>query len=558
MRSRQVGAGGGEEPASLQALLSCDPPGGREAGASRPSIADPVALFRHLEASGRFHRDTGFGRLFHPGRVSLRENIPSNSLHVVIEGNHIAAHVDRVSPLGLRPERPSRYSLRRAAAHNLDGMAQDFVRLVRGRQGDHRSALDCEWLHELSPDLLSEADLLDRATSAWSVQVEAQVTGMLDETRLRGALRAVLGDRHPDHELLVVPCPEESDLDAARTQLQGHPAGLTDWPPLRAALARHPAGDLLMLNINHAACDGFDALRLLQAIASSYASGTAPEAPFDVPAVYELPVRPASAPVSVWAARYRSAVERLRDLLARPAQLAVDEDRDDPGFGFHLVCLSAEQSRQVVSLDRYATSRSFLLAGLHRAIGEWNAQHGAPGRRVGVLAPIDLRPPDWPEGRIGNFSVTARVSTSRRHRRDVGSALRAVAAQTIRNKRTRTGIALLAGLERSGLLPLWSKQSRVVLQPVTRNHRVDTALLANLGHLEEAPSFGERAGETVHVWFSLPARTPMTLCVGAVTLSGRLHLVLRYPRRLFSADAARRFGDCLVDQVTGSGQLPRS
>ncbi len=105
------------------------------------SIDDPVALFRHLDASGRFHRDTGIGRLFHPGQVSLRENVPNDSLHVVIEGNRVSAHVDRVSPLGVRPAGPSRYSVRRAAAHNVVGMAQDVVALLRGRQGDHPNRL---------------------------------------------------------------------------------------------------------------------------------------------------------------------------------------------------------------------------------------------------------------------------------------------------------------------------------------------------------------------------------------------------------------------------------
>jgi NRPS condensation-like uncharacterized protein len=156
----------------------------------------------------------------------------------------------------------------------------------------------------------------------------------------------------------------------------------------------------------------------------------------------------------------------------------------------------------------------------------------------------------WPEDRIGNFSVTARVLTSRRHRSDSAAALRAVTSQTTRNKRSRTGIALLAALDRSGLLPLWSKQSLVVLQPLTRNRLVDTALLANLGWVEKAPWFGDEAGETVHVWFSSPSRAPQMLCVGAVTVSGQLHLVLRYPHRLFDAAAAERFADCLVAELT--------
>ena len=119
--------------------------------ATEPTIADPVAYFRRLVSSGRFHRDSGFGRIYHPGSVSLRENAPADSLHIVVNGDHISAHVDKVSPLGEKPG----YSFQRTALHNVVGAAQDLVRLLRGRKGDHRSHLDCAWVwegHQATPD----------------------------------------------------------------------------------------------------------------------------------------------------------------------------------------------------------------------------------------------------------------------------------------------------------------------------------------------------------------------------------------------------------------------
>jgi len=516
-----------------------------------PTIADPVALFRHLEVSRHFHRDTGFGRMFHPGRVSFREHRPTDSLHVIVHGNRVAAHVDRVSPLGVQTRRRPRYSLRATAAHNLVGMAEDLLGFLRGRQGDHRSELDCEWLWDRTHDLPKAGGLLDPESSAWSVQMEAQVSGALDEVRLRDALASVLCRRPFDQEpLRVFECPDDAALERARVEFHRQAAGMSEWPPLRAGLARRPDGDVFLLNVNHAAGDGFATRSLLDTIAQAYATGATPEAAPDFPAVRDLPVRPASASVSVAMAVAHSVVERVRDLLGRPAQLVPDGARGDAAFGFHQVCLSVADTARVVDATRPGTSRNVLLAGLHRAIGEWNLRHGAPARRIGVLVPVDLRPDDWPADRLGNFSVTARVLTSRRHRSDSANALRAVTSQTTRNKRSRTGVALIAALDRSGLLPLWSKQSVVVLQPLTRNRLVDTALLANLGWVGEAPCFGHEAGETVHVWFSLPSRAAQMLCVGAVTVSGQLHLVLRYPHRLFDADAARRFADCLVAELT--------
>jgi NRPS condensation-like uncharacterized protein len=527
---------------TLQARLAGD---AEERGAphAEPAIAQPVAFFRRLVSSGRFHRDSGLGRIYHPGSISLRENSPTDSLHVVISGDHISAHVDRVSPLGDHPG----YSFRRAALHNVVGAAQDLVRLLRGRKGDHRSHLDCAWMWDGTtkpdPDHLLEP-------AAWSVHLEAKVEGSIDDLRLGKALDTVLGHRPAGHDPLdVVRCPDDAAVDAARAELLAEPVPMTEWPPLRARLAHHPDGDVLLLSVNHGASDGFSALRVLESIVEAYREGDASGPSLDFLAVNDLPVRPTSAAVSAAGVWYRDTVERVRDRLAHPARLAADGADDRPGYGFHSVALSVADTRRVANVHRQGTARNVLLAGLHLAIGDWNLAHGTPGRRVGVLIPVDLRPPDWPSERVANFCVTARVSTSRRHRSGQRAALRAITAQKDRNKRFRTGVALLAALDRNGLLGLWAKQSLVVLQPLTRNREVDTALLANVGWLDAPPSFGAEAGATTHVWYSLPARTPQCLCIGAAVVAGRLHLTFRYPHRLFGPDAARRFAEAYVDQI---------
>jgi len=187
-------AGDDHPQETLQSQLSGGPDGpagdqqpGPADGETPPPITDPVALLHDLETSGRFHRDTGFGRLFHPGSISFRENRPNDSLHIVVHDDRIAAHVDRVSPLGTRAGGSIRYSLRRAATHNLVGMAQDTVQLLRGRQGDHRSELDCEWLWEPGRGVPDASDLLDPEASAWSVHFEARVAGSLDVARSSAA-----------------------------------------------------------------------------------------------------------------------------------------------------------------------------------------------------------------------------------------------------------------------------------------------------------------------------------------------------------------------------------
>lgn len=516
-----------------------------------PSIGDPVALLHYLDVSGHFHRDGPAGRLYHLGQVSLRENVPTDSLHVAVDDNRVTAHVDKVSPLKENARGKSRYSVPRALLHNVAGAAHDAMTLLRGRQGDHRCKLDCEWVADEGASGPKRRELLDPADATWSVQLEARVAGSLDDDRMRATLAAVLGDQIPANERLVIAeCDDDDDLDAARVQLQGTPVSLKDGPPVHACLAHHPDGDVLMLNINHAAADGYGALQVLRRIALAYTGDVGAVAELDWLAIRDLPVQPgAAAPDPTPLRLGKLALERLRDALARPAQLAPDEPDSSGGYGFHLCSLSADETRRVGRVEGAPGDGHPLMAALHLAIGDWNLEHGAPGRTVGVLAPANLRPDDWPEHTIGNFSVTTRVSTSRRERSDAKAALKAIAVQSKRNMNTRSGIALIAALQRAGLLALWAKQSVVVLQPIDSNENADTAMLCNLGWIDDAPQFGPDAGETVELWFSPPARSPDTLCVGAITVGERLHLTFRYPLDVLAPDAARRFAESYVEHV---------
>ncbi len=114
---------------------------------------DPGTLLRALENSERFRRDTGLGAIYHPGKLSFREVRPTDSMHIIIDGDRISAHIDDISPFKCQPDGTARYSLSRIVAHNLSGMSADLVRLVRGRSGQQRCKLECEqvWVDEESP-----------------------------------------------------------------------------------------------------------------------------------------------------------------------------------------------------------------------------------------------------------------------------------------------------------------------------------------------------------------------------------------------------------------------
>jgi HAD superfamily hydrolase (TIGR01490 family) len=113
----------------------------RRGAAHHFTTADPAALLRELEESGRFRRDTRLGAIFHRGQVSLREVSPTHSLHITVgKGNRVSAHVDRYSPLATRqPEQVARYAFHRVAAHNVAGIAGGLARLVPSRRRRRRA-----------------------------------------------------------------------------------------------------------------------------------------------------------------------------------------------------------------------------------------------------------------------------------------------------------------------------------------------------------------------------------------------------------------------------------
>lgn len=120
-------------------------PSGAVGGSEEPVVKAPEPVFSDLDASGRFHRDTTVGRLFHPGTVSFREISPVDSLHITVSpDNRVSVHVDSVSPLDVRPGRRTRYSVVRAVGHNAVHVFEAAVRACTRRRADHRCHLDCE------------------------------------------------------------------------------------------------------------------------------------------------------------------------------------------------------------------------------------------------------------------------------------------------------------------------------------------------------------------------------------------------------------------------------
>lgn len=415
---------------------------------------------------------------------------------------------------------------------------------------------------------------LDNPLEPWSVQLEVGVTGRLDEPRLRVAIAAAmarhpmararavparLSDRHGQWEitptpnldpLRVVDCPRLEDLDAARAELYSIAVPLTESPPLRLALAHRPQGDLLLLNVNHAAFDGFGAVRFLRSIARAYTGEADPEPAVDLDEARDIERHLAAPDRRTRAGRFKLLGSWLLDVTRPTARFAADPTTADAGYGFCQISLPADLTLALTGGS--ATVNDLLVGALHLAIAGWNAEHDAECDRVGVLVPVNLRPQAWRDDVATNLVLQARIVSTIDDRTHAKTLLRSVSAQSKRLK-SGEGAALFELLRGWASWPVWAKRLLSPALTATGNRLVDTAILSNLGKLD-APDFGPDAGETMECWFSAPTRMPCGLSVGAVTLNKRLHLSFRYHRSLLSDEAARRFAHRFLvdlDRVAG-------
>ncbi|HEY2157459.1 MAG TPA: hypothetical protein VGH33_17655 [Isosphaeraceae bacterium] len=405
---------------------------------------------------------------------------------------------------------------------------------------------------------------LDRPDEPSSIQVELRVSGSLRERELRGALGAAVA-AHPmalarkaSRRILLRParweigglsagevlrslhCDDESALAAARAQFYSRPIDVERSPALRLLLVHRPGGDSLLLGANHAVTDGVGSLRLLHSVARAYSGRPDP-----VPPVDPLEARDLQAQFGHTVSGRPSNADRARPP-ARTRSLLVPEGADgEPGYGILLSALSVDQSRRLNPrrLVPTATINDLLLASLHRAIAIWNADRYQPCQTISVLMPVNLRPPEWRNEVVANLTLGGAILSTPEHRSTPESLLAAMTAQT---RRVKAGDDFAAFLKK----PLWVRKLLLTLLLARGTRSMDAAVLSNLGRIDDVPDFGAEAGEVTEFWFSPPVVMPMGLAIGAASLKGRLHLVMRYRRALFDDRVALRFSDLFLNRLT--------
>ncbi|MGH9128570.1 MAG: condensation domain-containing protein [Acidimicrobiales bacterium] len=415
---------------------------------------------------------------------------------------------------------------------------------------------------------------LDHPVAPWSIEVELAFAGHIDEKRLRAAIGVAL-ERHPMARVRLVPSrpfdreyfwqvtPEaeldplqvleysdDAQLTEVRDRLQSIGVPLAESPPFRLRLVHNPDGDRLLLNANHTAFDGFGCLRLLQSVARAYTGDPDPSDTVSLTEARDVRGTLGTDDPTIRIQRGRVLASKTADLARAPARLATDGGTRQPGYLIVHRSLSVADTQVLATAGGPGTVNDKLVAALHIAIWKWNYAHHSPSRRISVLMPLNLRPTQWRDDMVTNFVLMSRTLSARPDHRSPGAVLDAIIAQTERIKDCGRGAALIELLVRSTKLPALLKESVSQLLWLTGNRLVDTALISNLGRLNEPPTFGPEAGETTGLWFSAPARMPCGLSVGAATTAGQLHLSFRCRYPVLDRPAANRFAEDYLAAVS--------
>jgi NRPS condensation-like uncharacterized protein len=427
---------------------------------------------------------------------------------------------------------------------------------------------------ELDFNIIDEAiHHLDTEDEPWSVHVEARVQGSLDEARLRRAVtramrlhpmaRAFQRRWRPWHTvyrwqivdtpdidpLSVCACASEEELANARATFLSTRVPLDHAPPLRVLLTRHPGGDYLMVNFNHAACDGVGTLRFLRSVGHAYSEADEGALPQGL-AARDLARASAPRTLRQWWDRQVLLHKALRaSVSSPPSRLAVEGGTATPGFGFVGRVVDGDLTSCIARAKLAGgTVNDVLLGVLHLAIDRWNLAHGQKTERIGTMMPVNVRAAEVWKETVANITYFVSISTEPEQRATPFEAVSAIVRQTTPIKERGTASALREILFASPAVLLEVKRRLPALLGFGGNRFVDTAVLSNVGRVAEPIQFGE-LGDATELWFSPPCKMPLGLGMGVATYAGRMYLMFRYRHAQFSEAAAARFADSYVETL---------
>jgi NRPS condensation-like uncharacterized protein len=417
---------------------------------------------------------------------------------------------------------------------------------------------------------------LDSKFEAWNMQGEVRSTGTVDIPRLEEATATAM-EYHPlasarrrssstsdtQYEWVIPDDPEPLDvveidsdevpLQEARNRIYGSKFDLTEEAPVRIYIYRGggiDGGDHILQSTSHVAGDGLGTLRFSQAVWTAYKDGTPIRDPVSLADSRQLLEDIQVSRLADAVQAMDSLARRAREAITGPTEIAEDGATDREGFGYAHRYIDAGTTARLVSERPTGISvNDVLMAALHLAIAEWNADHGKVRGRQSVLMPVNLRPQEWFNQVMAMYSMFESVRTGRGDRRDEAETIREISRQTSRIKERDRAEALYKALTLlpDDVVPVSVRQQLPEVLRGPGQRLADTAILTNLGNIPTYPTVGDDTED--EPIFSPPAWRGTPVGLGVATLDNEVNLMARYMLTKFDADGAGRFMDTFADTV---------
>lgn len=410
---------------------------------------------------------------------------------------------------------------------------------------------------------------IERRHEPWSIHFELGFEGRIEPDRLAESIRYALV-RHPiararmepygegatrywweipdqpdQVPLTVIKAATEAEVAQARESLVSLQVPATVSPAFLIYLVQAPAGDRLMMNLNHVIADGMSTFRILNSIIRHYAGQPDPVPEFDPLGVRDLKKLAGMKSMSEFVERLKLLIEHLALSTRAPGRVvpkrAASPDTAIRGYGCVPITLDASETKTLMARRvKPATVNDLVLAGMLLAIAEWNRRQGAKPARVTAMMPMNLRPADWWFEIVSNFSSYVSINLAPDAQGDLAFATAAVCEQTQRLKEAGASGILIDVLDVPKFLPAFLKARLRDITPTLGRNLVDSTWVTNLGRLADVPPMGG-AGKVTDICFSPPAPEPMGVTVGVASLGDTMSLTLRYRRCVFDTAAAEEF-----------------
>lgn len=421
---------------------------------------------------------------------------------------------------------------------------------------------------------------IERRHEPWSIHFELSFEGRIEPAKLADSVRYALG-RHPlararmepygegatrywweipdqpdQVPLTVIKAETAAELVRTRESLVSLQVPATISPAFLIYLVQMPAGDRLLVNLNHVIADGMSTFRILNSIIRHYAGLPDPVPDFDPLSVRDLKKLAGLKSMAEFVERLKLLLEHLALSTRSPGRVlpkhATPDGKSARGYGCVPITLNAEESKALLARRiKPATVNDLILAGMLLTIAEWNKRHGGKAARITAMMPMNLRPAEWWFEVVSNFSSYVSINLTVEQQKDLATATAAVCEQTRRLKDAGASGILIDVLDVPKFLPAFLKARLRDITPTLGRNLVDSTWVTNLGRLADVPPMGA-AGRVTDVYFSPPAPEPMGVTVGVASLGDCMSLTLRYRRCVLDANAAAEFAALFKNVLLGN------